>query len=137
MEDDSDPLFDDIDGHWAQNYINAMARSGWLIGYDGLGGRFMPDQPISRAETAAKINRVFGRMPYSQASLLPDMRVWPDNMNPDSWYYLYIQEASNSHYCETIDGTHGVWTELIYPEREWERLELPSSRPEDIFRTRS
>jgi len=128
------PLFNDTAGHWARDYISAAALGGWLLGYDGPDGRFLPDQPISRAEAAAMINRALWRLPESSNDLLPDMRRWPDNAVTGAWYYLYIQEATNSHYYVIKeDGIHETWEQLI-PPRPWALLELPGSRPEDIFR---
>jgi len=120
--------FNDISGHWASAYINAAALQGWAFGYEGIGGPFRPDQSITRAETAALINRMLNRLPGSPEDLLPGMKVWFDNLNTDAWYYLYIQEATNSHYYErSADGIHESWTQLIQPERRWELLERPYS----------
>jgi len=129
------PQFNDIAGHWAEEYINAAAAQGWIVGYEGLGGRFLPNQPITRAETAAIINRMLERLPEHSGDLLDNMRTWPDNASTSAWYYLYIQEATNSHYyVMKSDGIHEAWVELIRPERPWQRLELPTSGPGDIFR---
>jgi len=129
------PRFSDIDGHWAQAYINSAAINGWVEGFYGLGGPFLPDQTITRAQAAAIVNRMLGRLPYSPESLLPGMRVWPDNMNTNAWYYLYIQEATNSHfYVRRANGIHEDWTQLLLPERRWYLLERPYSRPYHLFR---
>jgi len=125
--------FSDIDGHWAQDYINTAAQLGWLIGYEGPGGEFRPDTPVTRAETAALINRMLGRLPESAYDLLPDMLTWSDNADPRAWYYLYIQEATNSHYyVRKADEIHVTWLQLIEP-RNWTVLERPTSLPGDIF----
>ncbi|MCL2421154.1 MAG: S-layer homology domain-containing protein [Defluviitaleaceae bacterium] len=92
------PLFNDIAGHWAQKHINAAARNGWITGHEGLGGAFLPDQPITRAEAAAIINQAFNRLPGSTNDILTEMRSWPDNADASTWYYLHIQEATNMHY---------------------------------------
>ena len=126
--------FNDIAGHWAASYINAAAHNGWVMGDQGLDGPFRPDAPITRAETAAIINRAFERLPENPEDLLPGMRIWPDNADRDAWYYLYIQEATNSHhYVMKNDGVHEIWVELLVPERSWTLLERPDSRPGDIF----
>ena len=126
-------VFDDIAGHWAACYINTAAEWGWIIGNEGLGGSFRPDDEISRAETAALINRMLQRLPYSCCALLEGMVVWPDNMNQDAWYYLYIQEATNSHFHEKLECmVLERWVELIAP-RPWHLLELPDSLPYHIF----
>jgi hypothetical protein len=127
--------FNDISGHWARMEINAVADAGWIWGSWGLGNAFEPDRPISRAETAAIINRVLDRLPEGPEDLLPGMREWIDNANTDAWYYLYLQEASNSHYYKLKDdGVHEQWLELLLPERPWSVLERPESKPEDITR---
>jgi len=127
-------LFNDISDHWAAGYINIAARNSWVIGYEGIGGHFLPNNAVSRAEAVAIVNRVLGRLPESASDLLPGMLTWTDNANPNAWYYLYIQEATHSHYYVRVeDGIHEIWELLITP-RAWEVLERPDSRPEDISR---
>jgi len=134
--DNGTAQFNDIDGHWAHGYINTAANNGWVRGDEGLGGRFRPDAPITRAETTAMINRMLQRLPETPDDLLPDMVIWPDNMNESAWYYLYIQEATNTHYyVMKADGIHETWEELLEP-RMWQVLERPYSRPEHIFQGR-
>jgi len=87
------PLFSDIHGHWAEDAINTAARHGWIVGYEGLGGKFLPDQAITRAEAAAIICRAHGRRPSS--TMIPGMRTFTDNTDPNAWYYLYVLEAAN------------------------------------------
>jgi len=124
--------FNDIAGHWAVRYINAAAAEGWARGFEGLGGAFAPNELVTRAQMAALVNRAFGRLPQSSADLLTDMVRWTDNADASAWYYLYIQEATNSHHYEMkADGIHEAWTSLI-PPRNWEVLERPTSRPGDI-----
>jgi len=121
--------FSDIYGHWANAYINMAATNNWVYGQYGKGGMFYPDKPITRAEAVAIINRILGRLPKSTEDLLPDMLTWPDNANADTWYYLYLQAASNSYTFETkSDGIHERWIELI-PMRNWAVLEHPNSTP--------
>ena len=123
--------FNDISGHWAREYINAAGQYDWIRGFGS--GDFRPNQNITRAEAAAIVNRMLERQPESAADLLPGMVTWPDNMNQNSWFYLYIQEATNSHdYEMKADGIHETWTELREP-RNWTVLERPNSRPQDIL----
>jgi surface protein len=126
-------LFSDIYGHWASSYINAMAVNNWVQGPSGQGGAFYPDRPVTRAETAAIINRIFGRLQESPEDLLPNMLTWPDNANVNAWYYLYIQSATNSYtYSLKPDGIHERWVAMI-PTRNWAALERPESVPASIF----
>jgi len=104
-------MFDDIDGHWAEEYINIAASIGWVEG-DG-NGLFRPDDKITRAEVMTLINRVLNRVPLSVEDMHEDMKKWPDNMDTDAWYYIAVQEATNSHDCEYEKGSiHEEWTGL-------------------------
>ena len=129
--------FTDISNHWARNYINTAAENGWVQGANGIGGAFNPDRPITRAETAAIINRIFVRLSESPDDLLRDyMLTWPDNANEDIWYFLYMQSASNSYYYKMRDcDVFSIWLEIAQP-RDWTVLERPYSRPGDILRPR-
>ncbi|MCL2286421.1 MAG: S-layer homology domain-containing protein [Firmicutes bacterium] len=119
--------FTDTEGHWAHNAINVAYRQGWINGFGD--GTFRPDELITRAQVAALVNRALGRLPEFTSDLLPDMVRWPDNANEDRWYFLYIQEATNSHFHVMKDcGVHETWTELI-PPRNWRLLERPYSTP--------
>jgi len=123
-------MFADIYGHWAAAEINAAARMGWITGFPD--GNFAPDQAITRAEAAALINRVLGRLPASTADLLPGMITFADNADTTAWFYLYIQEATNSNYYEMHDnGIHKTWVELITP-RNWTLLERVDSTANSI-----
>jgi len=124
-------MFPDIEGHWAAREISAAARMGWITGFPG--GTFAPDQAITRAEATAIINRVLGRLPRTAEDLLPGMVTWQDNADINAWFYLYIQEATNSNsYVMQADGIHKTWTELI-PARDWRVLERPYSTPWSII----
>lgn len=103
--------FDDIAGHWAQNYINIAASIGWVNGDEN--GKFRPDDSITRAEVVTMINRALNRLPEMPADLIENMLTPPDNANTNAWYYMAIQEAVNSHTFEKkADGVHEVWTGL-------------------------
>ena len=126
--------FNDISGHWAAGYINAAASEGWALGFTGIGGEFRPNELVTRAQMAALVNRAFGRLPERPSDLLADMVRWSDNANTNAWYYLYMQEATNSHYyVMKANNVNETWTYLI-PPRNWAVLERPNSRPGDITR---
>ena len=133
ISDVEEDLFNDIHGHWANAYINTAAINNWVQGYDGHGGVFHPDHPITRAETVAIINRIFNRLPQSTADLLPDMITWPDNTDTNAWYYLYIQAASNSYTFEMKPGDiYEQWIAII-PRHNWKALERPDSTPTGLW----
>lgn len=112
--------FDDVYGHWAEDEIAAAQAHGWLKGYED--GTFKPDQLITRAEAMTIVNRVLVRLPESADALRADMVVWPDNADTTAWYYLAVQEATNSHYYERNTETTEYWTEIRAP-RDWTLLE--------------
>ena len=101
--------FTDISGHWAEKYIERAATLGWIAGYSD--GTFRPSNYITRAEAMTMINRVLCRMPETESDLLPGMITWPDNQ-PGTWYYLAVQEATNSHDYDRKDAIHEKWTAL-------------------------
>ena len=100
--------FDDVSAnHWAANAIAICAKLGWITGYPD--GTFRPDKNVTRAELMAMINRATGRAPKSADAFLPGMKTWIDNTS-DKWYYLDVQEATNSH-SYTVKGSE-TWTAL-------------------------
>lgn len=101
------PLFSDIEGHWAQEQISFVADAGYVNGSNGL---FRPDDYITRAEAIAIINRVFERQPEDLESLSSNMITFKDNQDTGAWYYLDIQEATNTHtFSRNPDGIHEDW----------------------------
>ena len=88
--------FSDISaGYWAANAIALTANLGWINGYPD--GTFGPDKTVTRAELMAMVNRATGRAPESTSALLSGMKTWKDNADTARWYYLDVQEATNSH----------------------------------------
>ena len=127
---DGENLFPDIEGHWAQDYINEAANAGIVNGYED--GTFRPQQYITRAEAVTMVNRTIERHPDAD-HLLDDMITWPDNPET-AWYYEQIQEATNSHeYTMNTDdeqNPYEIWTELL-PNRDWSELEKAWSDAND------
>ena len=113
--------FSDIASHWAKDEISIAYNNGWITGYPN--GTFGPQRDITRAETMTLVNRVLNRQPETEDDLLPNMTVWTDNANPKAWYYLAVQEATNSHYYEfKTNSKYEKWTELR-ETRDWTELE--------------
>ena len=106
----------------AAEYINRAANMGWINGYPD--GSFRPDAYITRAEAMTLVNNMLGRAPHKD-HLLPDMKVWPDNLEA-AWYYEAVQEATNSHDYDWAGdketAVYEIWTEIL-PERDWAALE--------------
>jgi hypothetical protein len=100
--------FNDVSAkYWAANAIAICAKLGWITGYPD--GTFRPNKNVTRAELMAMINRATGRAPKSADAFLPGMKTWSDN-TADKWYYLDVQEATNSH-SYTVKGSE-TWTAL-------------------------
>ena len=112
--------FTDIASHWAKNEIGIAANKGWINGYPD--GTFRPNQYITRAEAMTLVNRVLNRLPENSSDLLDSMIKWPDNSDASAWYYLAVQEATNSHYYKTKENKFEKWTELR-KTRDWTELE--------------
>ena len=113
--------FSDIATHWAKDEISIAYNNGWINGYPN--GTFGPQRDITRAETMTLVNRVLNRQPETEDDLLPNMTVWTDNANPNAWYYLAVQEATNSHYYKfKTNSKYEKWTELR-ETRDWTQLE--------------
>ncbi|MDE7242831.1 MAG: S-layer homology domain-containing protein [Oscillospiraceae bacterium] len=99
--------FTDVpDGHPnAASFISARAW-GWLNGFDD--GSVHPDQPVTRAEAAALINRALGR---SADRTAVDTRPHPAfywDVAPSNWYYYDVMEATVAHEHTVTDTEH--WT---------------------------
>ena len=113
--------FSDIATHWAKDEISIAYNNGWITGYPD--GTFGPQRDITRAETMTLVNRVLNRQPETEDDLLPNMTVWTDNANPKAWYYLAVQEATNSHYYEfKTNSQYEKWTALR-ETRDWKAPE--------------
>lgn len=101
--------FSDIKGHWAQSYIERAAELGWIKGFED--GTFRPNDCITRAQAMTMINRVLNRIPEDASDLLPDMNVCPD-CSPGDWFYLAVQEATNSHNYKHKAGNYETWISM-------------------------
>ena len=106
---------------WYNTAVSTLSSMGIITGYPD--GTFGPQRDITRAETMTLVNRVLNRQPETEDDLLPNMTVWTDNANPKAWYYLAVQEATNSHYYKfKTNSKYEKWTELR-ETRDWTLLE--------------
>ena len=121
-------LFTDIAGsEWFADAVAAAQEHGIVGGYPD--GSFQPNKAITRAEATSIVNRTVDRIP-DKDHLLPDdqMRVWPDNSDPDIWYYADMQEATSGHEYDWVldDNDEPLceqWTGDL-PEVDWEQVEI-------------
>jgi hypothetical protein len=130
----SSGTFTDVEGIWAADYINLIAHFGWV---EGVGdGQFNPNANMSRAEAAAIVNRMLGRIIDSTDDLLPNRTRWPDKTDMNAWYYLYLQEATHSTTFERLPNGNIRWVEIL-PHLDWTVLEHPNASPDAIVTARA
>ena len=111
--------FSDIDGHWAEQYIARATELGWIKGFED--GTFRPDSYSTRAQDMTMINRVLNRIPEENSDLPAGMNTWPD-CNPGDWFYLAVQEATNSHAFQHKAENYETWTGMN-KNPDWTRYE--------------
>ena len=107
-------------GGWYDHAVSTLSKMGIVKGDSH--GRFDPNAPITRAEAMPLIDRVLNRFPENRDDLLNGMIQWSDNADTSKWYYLAVQEATNSHYYETKNTQYEKWTKLR-ETRDWTELE--------------
>ncbi|MBE6032904.1 MAG: hypothetical protein E7224_06900, partial [Clostridiales bacterium] len=113
-------LFSDVSEHWAYSYINVAVNNGWILGYED--GTFRPNRNITRAEIMTLANRVLQRIPEATGDLLKGMITWADNMDTSQWYYLAVQEATNTHDYGRKSNGFEYWT-LLTESPDWTLLQ--------------
>lgn len=65
-------LFADATGHWAESQINALAAKNIISGFQD--GTFRPNEPVTRAQMAAIIDKAFSPPPIRAASTFKDVK---------------------------------------------------------------
>lgn len=101
--------------------LNNTDHFAYIVGYGN--GEVRPQNSITRAETMSLVNRVLNRKPETAEDLLENMTKWTDNADTNAWYYLAVQEATNSHYYEYKENSqYEKWTELR-ETRDWSELD--------------
>jgi len=79
--------FEDVKGHWAEEAIRRVQAAGIIHGYEN--GAFRPEQPVTRAEAAAMLNKALGRKPLEGILQSP----WLD-VKTTHWAYGDIMAAT-------------------------------------------
>lgn len=77
--------FSDIEGHWAETYIEHWAGKGVIDGYPD--GTFLPDQEITRAEVAKVLAMAYRMSTDVEATEFSDV---PET----AWFYSYVQACA-------------------------------------------
>lgn len=92
--DTSKPIFGDIDGHWAADYITKLYNMNVVNGRED--GTFGVDEPITRAE--------FAKMIVSWLKLNSINDVTFGDVNKNDWYYEFVAAAAEN---DLINGDNG------------------------------
>lgn len=87
--------FQDIQGYWAQAYIEALAAKQIISGYPD--STFRPDAPVTRAEFAAIINKAFTPTPIQSGTSFVDVK-------SKFWAYEAIQSAYRGGFLSGYPG---------------------------------
>ncbi|MCD8159327.1 MAG: S-layer homology domain-containing protein [Clostridiales bacterium] len=103
--------FSDTEGHWADAYIAAAVKAGWLSGYTD--GSFKPNEYITRAEVVSAVNRATGRA-FDEDIDLSTIVTFADNAE-SAWYYGDVLTAANSYWYVT-DASEWIMTEEAFNE---------------------
>lgn len=112
----AEQTYGDVDRHWAEEHIYEASAYGWIAGYED--DTFRPNKAINRAEAMTLVNRVLKRVPESKEDLLDGMTVWSDNADTTVWYYLAVQEATNSHDHVMKNEAYEKWT-VLTENKDW------------------
>lgn len=80
--------FSDVETHWAEAYIVILAEKGVITGYED--NTFRPDEPITRAEAVAIINRAVTR------NCAPNLIMPFKDVTDKHWAYADIVKAAGT-----------------------------------------
>ena len=94
--------------YWGIAAIAFSTERGWLSGYPD--GSFHPDQPITRAEAAAVMNKVLGRYADKDAVTNGEnIRILLD-VPQSHWAFYQIEEATIGHKYKKTTENSEQWT---------------------------
>jgi len=66
------------------------------------------------------VNRMLLRVVADEGAFVEGTKQWPDNNDKKAWFYLDIQEASNSHtFIRTEEGSVVETWEKIISNPDW------------------
>lgn len=112
--DTTQPLFTDLSGHWATDFVRGLAEANLVSGLKD--GRFAPDAPMNRAQFAALIVNAFQPAPERSSAIFRDVP-------PSFWASDVIQTAYRGGFLSgfpdrTFEPNHPlvrvqVWVSLV------------------------
>lgn len=87
--------FKDVNGHWAQPFIEALASRGIITGFSD--GTYHPDDPVTRAQYAVIISKAFKPSPKRSPVSFNDIA-------PDFWGRQSVQSAYQGQFMSGYPG---------------------------------
>ena len=101
--------FPDVQGHWAQAYVEALAALDVIGGFPD--GSYRPNDPVTRAQFAAIVNQAFNPAPK---------RPWSEFVDLDNqfWGYGAIQTAYQGGFLSGYPG------QVFRPNQQIPRTEV-------------
>jgi hypothetical protein len=97
----------DLKGHWAESQLNSWIEKGLIKGYED--GTIKPNNPITRAEFMALVNRAF--------KFTEKTDVLFSDVNPMDWTYDEVAKAIKAGYIKGYsDGTIGIGKQVTRQE---------------------
>jgi parallel beta-helix repeat protein len=100
----------DIKGHWAEEYILALAKKGVIGGFND--GTFKPDDPVTRAQFAAILSKAFASKPAVRAS-----SIFKD-VPPNFWAFKAIAAVQTKGFMS------GFKNEVFLPSENIPRVQV-------------
>jgi hypothetical protein len=91
----SNIAFGDVQGHWAQQYIQALAARNIITGFPD--GTFKPNDPVTRVQFAAIVLKAFAPGAKKPATEFTDV-------NSKYWGYTAIQTAARGGFMAGYPG---------------------------------
>lgn len=95
--------------YWAKNYIEALASKGAIAGFPD--GSFKPNEPVTRAQFAAIINKAFSPQAKKQVINFGDVR-------SNFWAYGAIQTATRGAFLAGYPGN------VFKPQQQIPRVQV-------------
>ena len=94
-KNDAKAPFTDVEGYKYKAAIDQSYGNERILGYPD--NTFRPDAEITRAETAAMLNRLFERCVRAEGIKNVEVKIFKDLQDTNYWAYYEIIEAANTH----------------------------------------
>ncbi|MGK7924397.1 MAG: family 10 glycosylhydrolase, partial [Spirulina sp.] len=108
------PQFPDIQGHWAQSFILALAEAGIIRGFPD--GTFRPNQPVNRAQFAALVTGAFDRPSTRDAIKFSDLSLgfWANDAIQKAYQMGFLTGYPNKTFRPHIEISKAqIFTALV------------------------